>query len=412
MTDHLESSIFGEHEDHPDALPGGHHDAGTDRSPAAAAETERGSRRGRRSSRRSGRAAGSGGPRRSRPSLWRRLLVIVLALAVVGGGVTVAVVVLRPVVEGFLESNDFPGPGEGEVSVTVAPGSGGSAIADLLVARGVVKTSKAFNEAAAADEKSSGIQPGVYKLKEAMKASDALAVLVDPANRVITRVVIPEGLWATEIYAKLSQQTGIPVAKYVAAAKDGAALGLPSSAKGNVEGYLFPASYEFEPGSSAPDQLQQMVAQSTKRLSALGITPDKMERVVILASLVEGEAQTAADRGKVARVVENRLARDTPLGFDSTVNYIFKKRGVPTQAMLNSASPYNTRKVKGLPPGPIANPGENAIKAAAAPPAGDWFWFTTVNLCTGETKFAVSDADNAKNVAQFRAWYQATDGKC
>ena len=412
MTDHLESAIFGEHDDHPDAPTGGHHDTGPDGSPAAASATKTASRRGRGSARRFGRSAGSSRPPRSKPPLWRRLIVIVLALAVVGGGVTVAFVVLRPVVDGFLESNDYPGPGEGEVSVTVAPGSGGSAIAELLVARGVVKTSKAFNEAAAQDEKASGIQPGVYNLKEAMKASEALAVLVDPSNRVITRVVIPEGLWASEIYAKLSQQTGIPVAKYVAAAKDGAALGLPSSAKGDVEGYLFPASYEFEPDSSAADQLEQMVAQSTKRLTALGITPDKMERVVILASLVEGEAKTVADRGKVARVVENRLARDTPLGFDSTVNYIFKKRGVPTQAMLNSTSPYNTRKVKGLPPGPIANPGESAIRAAAAPPAGAWFWFTTVNLCTGETKFAVSGADNAKNVAQFKAWYKATDGRC
>lgn len=416
MTDHLESSIFGEHGEHAD--PARQHDHPLDEPPAGrtpesvgavgATETAE-DRDGRRSSRRSRRSAR---PRRSKPSIWRRLVVIVLALAVVGGGATIAYVVLRPVVEGVLESNDYPGPGQGEVKVTVAPGAGGSVIADLLVKQGVVKTSKAFNEAAAGDDKASGIQPGVYTLKKQMQASEALAVLVDPANRIITRVVIPEGLWATEIYAKLSHQTGIPVAKYVAAATDGAALGLPSSAKGNVEGYLFPASYEFDPASSAADQLTQMVSQSTKRLTALGITPDKMERVVILASLVEGEAKTEADRGKVARVVENRLARDTPLGFDSTVNYIFKKRGVPTQAMLNSDSPYNTRKVKGLPPGPIANPGENAIKAAAAPPPGDWFWFTTVNLCTGETKFAVSNADNAKNVAQFTAWYDATGGKC
>ncbi|MDN5764339.1 MAG: endolytic transglycosylase MltG [Humibacillus sp.] len=412
MTDHLESSIFGEHDEHRDL--GSEHDhllggggAGSTASAGAAESAERhGGRRPSRRSRRSDR------PRRSKPSIWRRLVVIVLALAVVGGGAAVAFVVLRPMVEGLLESNDYPGPGEGEVMVTVAAGSGGSTIADLLVKDGVVKTSKAFNEAAAADDKASGIQPGVYRLKEQMKASEALDMLVDPANRIITRVVIPEGLWASEIYAKLSQQTGIPVAKYVAAAKNGAALGLPSSAKGNVEGYLFPASYEFNPTSSATDQLAQMVAQSTKRLAALGITPAKMERVVILASLVEGEAKTQADRGKVARVVENRLARDTPLGFDSTVNYIFKKRGVPTQAMLNSNSPYNTRKVKGLPPGPIANPGEKAIKAAAAPPPGDWFWFTTVNLCTGETKFAVSAADNAKNVAQFKAWFKATGGKC
>ena len=110
-----------------------------------------------------------------------------------------------------------------------------------------------------------------------------------------------------------------------------------------------------------------MVAESTKRLDALGITPDRMERVVTVASLVEGEAKNQADRSKVARVVENRLAAKMSLGFDSTVNYIFKKRGVPTQEMLDSDNPYNTRRFTGLPPGPISNPGESALKAAAGP---------------------------------------------
>ena len=93
-----------------------------------------------------------------------------------------------------------------------------------------------------------------------------------------------------------------------------------------------------------------------------------MERVVTVASLVEGEASNEADRGKVARVIENRLAADNSIGFDSTVNYIFKKRGVPTQAMLDSDSPYNTRRFTGLPPGPISNPG----RAPSRPPPDPW----------------------------------------
>ena len=405
MTDHLESSIFGEHDDHPDVLPVGS---------SGAAEPEAPQRRPRRRSvRRSGGSGGSGGARRSKPSIWRRLVVIVLALAVVGGGATVAYVVLRPMVEGFLESNDYPGPGEGKVSVTVVPGAGGSAIADLLVTEGVVKTSKAFNDAAAANDKAAGIQPGVYTLKEQMKASDALALLVDPANRVINRVVIPEGLWATEIYAKLSKQTGIPVASYTAAAKDGAALGLPSSAKGKVEGYLFPASYEFDPGSSARDQLRQMVGQSTKRLAALGITPDKMERVVIVASLVEAEASRPADRPKVARVVENRLADGMRLQLDSTVSYAAGRRSATTTNQERASnSPYNTYKVAGLPAGPISNPGESAIEAAAKPAAGDWTYFVTVNPTTGETKFTNDYKQHLGNVKEFQAWCQANKGKC
>jgi UPF0755 protein len=413
MKDHLESSIFGDHDDHADVHDPVEHDVRPAAPPASRRELREAELAAQRSSRRRGRRGkGSAREGRSKPPWWRRLLVIVLALAVIGGGVAVAYQALRPVVEGFLESNDYPGPGEGSVRVTVEQGAGGSAIARELVDADVIKSTKSFVDAANADSKSGGIQPGVYEMKKQMRAADALAVLVDPKNRIVTRVTIPEGLWATEIYAKLSKASGIPVSQYVAAAKDAEALGLPSSAKGNVEGYLFPASYEFAPDSSAAAQLKQMVGESIKRLDALGIPPEKMERVVILASLVEGEASTEADRGKVARVIENRLASNTSIGFDSTVNYIFKKRGVPTQEMLDSDSPYNTRRFKGLPPGPIANPGESAIQAAAASPAGDWFYFVTVNLCTGETRFAVTAAEHAKNVAAFNAWRESTGGKC
>ena len=416
MKDHLESSIFGDHDDHADVHDPVAHDDGLDghaHEHGAVPASRREAREAELAARRSGKQRRGGAHEgKGKPPVWRRLLVIALALAVIGGGVVVAYGALRPVVEGFLESNDFPGPGEGEVRVTVEQGAGGSAIARELVEADVIKSTKSFVDAANADSKSAGIQPGVYEMKKQMRASDALAILVDPKNRIVTRVTIPEGLWASEIYPRLSKASGIPVAQYVEAAKDAKALGLPSSAKGNVEGYLFPASYEFAPDSSAASQLKQMVGESTKRLEALGISPEQMERVVILASLVEGEANSEADRGKVARVIENRLAADNSIGFDSTVNYIFKKRGVPTQEMLDSDSPYNTRRFKGLPPGPIANPGESAIQAAAAPPAGDWFYFVTVDLCTGETKFAVTGAEHERNVAEFNAWREATGGKC
>jgi UPF0755 protein len=407
MKDHLESSIFGDHEETLEHVEETH--AAPPMSRRELREQELAARK--RSNRRAGKG-GSGGAPKGKPSVFRRLVVIVLALAVIGGGVVVAYKALKPVVEGFLESNDYPGPGTGEIRVTVDQGAGGSAIAKTLADQDVVKSSKAFIEAANNDPKSAGIQPGVYEMKKQMKASDALAILVDPKNRLITRVTIPEGLWASEIYAKLSKSSGIPVAQYAAAAKKVDELGLPPSAKGNLEGYLFPASYEFGPTATALDQLKQMVAESTKRLDALGITPDKMERVVTVASLVEGEAKNQADRSKVARVVENRLAAKMSLGFDSTVNYIFKKRGVPTQEMLDSDNPYNTRRFPGLPPGPISNPGESALEAAAGPVAGPWLYFVTVNLDTGETKFAATYEEHQRNVAQFQKWCTDNKGKC
>ncbi|MGO4598641.1 endolytic transglycosylase MltG [Terrabacter sp. 2RAF25] len=418
MKDHLETSIFGDHEEHlehPDAVE--HvdepHTVSAPMSRREMREAEEAARKGGRKGRkRAAAASSSGASGRGRPSILRRLLVIVLALAVIGGGVVVAYKALRPVVEGFLESNDYPGPGTGEVNVTVDEGARGSAIAKTLADQDVVKSSKAFIEAANNNPKSAGIQPGIYTLKKQMKASDALAILVDPKNRLITRVVIPEGLWTDEIYTRLSKTSGIPVAEYTAAAKKVDELGLPPSARGNIEGYLFPASYEFPPSTSALEQLKEMVAESTKRLEALGITPDQMERVVTVASLVEGEAKTDADRAKVARVVENRLAANMSLGFDSTVNYVFRKRGVPTQDMLDSRSPYNTRRVTGLPPGPISNPGVGALKAAANPAAGPWLYFVTVNLDTGETKFAATYAEHQRYVAEFQKWCTDNKGKC
>ncbi|WP_020143969.1 endolytic transglycosylase MltG [Terracoccus sp. 273MFTsu3.1] len=407
MKDHLETSIFGDHEETVEHVEETH--APPPLSRREMREQELAARK--RSSRRGGKGGSSGAPK-GRPSVFRRLVVIVLALAVIGGGVAVAYKALKPVVEGFLESNDYPGPGTGQVRVTVDQGAGGSAIAKTLAEQDVVKSSKAFIEAANNDPKSAGIQPGVYEMKKQMKASDALAILVDPKNRLVTRVTIPEGLWATEIYAKLSKSSGIPVAQYTEAAKKVDELGLPPSANGNLEGYLFPASYEFGPTATALDQLKQMVAESTKRLDALGITPDRMERVVTVASLVEGEAQLDSDRPKVARVVENRLAAKMSLGFDSTVNYIFKKRGVPTQEMLDSDNPYNTRRFTGLPPGPISNPGESALEAAASPVAGPWLYFVTVNLETGETKFAATYEEHQRNVAQFQKWCTDNKGKC
>ena len=404
MNEHLESSIFGDHDEHVDApVPSDDPDSGRASAPLTRRELREAEQRSRRVP----------GRRSHKPPAWRRFAVILLALVVVGGGVAVAYTYLRPVVSGFLESNDYPGPGSGQVEVKVEQGDTGAAIAKTLVEADVVKSSKAYIEAAKANPKSAAIQPGAYRLKKQMSAAEAVAILVDPKNRITSSVTIREGLWAKEVYAELSKQTGTPVAEYTAAAKDGAALGLPAAAKGNVEGYLFPASYSFDPGTSAKDQLAQLVGQSVKRLNALGVPEDKMEHVVTVASLVEAEARHPEDRPKVARVIENRLAKNMPLQLDSTVNYAVGKHGITTtDADRQSKNPYNTYGHPGLPPGPIGNPGESAIKAAAEPAQGPWLFFVTVNPETGETKFAATYAEHQKYVAEFQGWCQAHKGTC
>jgi UPF0755 protein len=357
--------------------------------------------------------------RRRPPRRRRRLVVLLLAVAIVGGAVYGAYRVLWPVVAQLTASNDYPGPGAGAVQVTVNDGDTGRAIGVSLEKADVVKTSKAFLEAASEDSRSASIQPGTYTLKKQMAAKDALAVLVNPKNRTVPRVTIPEGLWLSEILARLSKSTGIPLKEYQSAAKDTAALGLPASAKGNLEGYLFPATYEFPAKSTAREQLSSMVQKTVAELAKAGVSEEDMERTMVVASIIEGEVNGAADRAKVARVIENRLAQKSGptkgfLQMDSTVHYAVKKRGRAgtTNADRASTSPYNTYRHQGLPPGPINSPGAASIAAAASPAEGPWLFFVTVNPASGETRFATTTREHQANVNLFNKWCRDHPGKC
>ena len=359
-------------------------------------------------------AAAAARARRRRRRGNRRLVVLVVALAVVAGAGYLAFSSLRSLVSGVTESNDYEGAGTGRAVVTVKAGDTGRSIADTLVAAGVVKTAKAFSDAAEQDPQAAGIQPGSYTLRQRMSAASALAMLLDPANRSVPKVTVREGLWASEVFALLSKATGTPLADYQAAVKDPGSIGLPAVAKGNVEGYLFPDSYEFEPKASAASQLRTLVTEAVHELERLAVPPARYQRVLTVASIVEAEARREADRPKVARVVENRLAGGQMLQMDSTIAYALQRRGriTTTDAERATVSPYNTYRVTGLPPGPIGNPGRSAIEGAVHPVAGPWLFFVTVDPSTGETRFNTDAAGHQQDVLVFQAWCRAHPGKC
>ena len=344
----------------------------------------------------------------------RRVVVLLLALSLVAGAGVVAAQVLAPMFSSLTASNDYTGEGSGAVSVVVHQGDAGRTIGTALEKAGVVRTAKAFTTAAGSNPRAGSIQPGTYALHAKMSASSALAMLLDQANRTVPRVTIREGVWTSEVIRFLSAATGRPLADYVAALKDPAALGLPVVAKGNAEGYLFPSTYEFEKDSTAVEQLHAMVAKSLDELTKLGVTPDKMHRVLTIASIIEAEASAKADRPKVARVIENRLARRMRLQLDSTVSFISGRRGKvsTTDAERASKSPYNTYLFDGLPPGPIDSPGLSAMQAAVNLTPGPWIYFVAVNPTTGETRFAVDAAGHAANVKLFLAWCSDNPGTC
>ena len=324
-------------------------------------------------------------------------VVVVLALLGAGGAFALFAGVDR-LQEMFAGPEDYSGDGKGSVVFEVRQGDSSSVIASNLADVGVVKSAEAFTDAAAENPDSRGIQVGFYELREEMSAEAALDVLVDPANLVQNTVTVPEGLRVEDVLARVAKATDVPLGQLKRAAKDAEAIGLPEYANGNPEGYLFPATYAFAPDDDATDMLAAMVerwrqaaeeAQLEQRAKALGYTPGEL---MIVASLVEAEANRDEDRGKVARVIYNRLETDATnklLQIDATVNYALGRNlglGL-TQEDLDVDSPYNTRKFPGLPPGPIESPGDQAIEAAANPPEGDWIYYVTVNLDTGETKF-------------------------
>jgi UPF0755 protein len=224
-------------------------------------------------------------------------------------------------------------------------------------------------------------------------------------------VTLPEGLTAVQVLQRVADQTGIPLADLQAAAADPAALGLPAYADGMIEGFLFPATYDIEPGDTAVGILSDMVAGTVAVLDELQVPDDQRLGLVTEASIVQAEAGSTEDMGKVARVLDNRLADGMPLQLDTTVNYANGKSGITTTSEdRQNPSPYNTYVHPGLPPGAISNPGEEALRAVLDPTPGDWRFFVVVDPDTGETRFAVTAEEHQQNVLLFQQWLQDNPG--
>jgi UPF0755 protein len=361
-----------------------------------------------------------GPERRHRPRRRLGCLAVLLALVVLlGGGYLAYSYGMGALKEKLSPPPDYRGAGSGRVLVEVRDGDAASDIAATLQGKGVVKSTEAFTDAARSDSRSVGIQVGFYAMHKKMSAKSALAILVDPDNRIRSAVTIPEGLTVKQIVTTLAKRTDFTVRQYNRVLAHPAGIGLPGYAGGNAEGYLFPATYEVPPGSTPRSVLTMMVKryrqaaddqQLLRKAQALGYSPHD---VMTVASLIQAEARFDKDFTKVARVIYNRLERRMPLQFDSTVHYAVGKDGSvgTSSADRASGSPYNTYKVAGLPPTPISAPGDQAMRAALNPAQGTWLYFVTTNPDTGVTKFATSYSDHLKNKAEFDQWC-AQSQKC
>ncbi|HUQ00366.1 MAG TPA: endolytic transglycosylase MltG [Aeromicrobium sp.] len=317
---------------------------------------------------------------------------------------------------GLIGAGDYSGSGSGSVEVIIPAGATGVQIGEALEQAGVVKTAEAFYQESLHDDRSAMIQPGTFRLRHHMSSGAAMDALLDRRNRIETNIVIPEGSRVGEIVEAVAKGSNISEADLEDVLDHPDELGLPPEADGNPEGYLFPATYTVDDGTTAKDLLRQMVAQTVKveqelhikeRAEALDLTS---EQVLTMASILEYEARRDEDYPKVARVLYNRLDEDIPLQLDSTVSYVSKRKGDvwTTSAERDDPSDYNTYKHVGLPPGPIGSPGRKTIEAALNPADGDWLYFFADKQ--GVTHFNRSFESHVAECR--RAYGTSEDGTC
>ncbi|MCL1837850.1 MAG: endolytic transglycosylase MltG [Propionibacteriaceae bacterium] len=360
---------------------------------------------------------------------FRALLAIFVSVGVLGAGVYVVYDWASNSWTEFKTADDYEGDGKdnAKVEIAIPSGSTGAKIAEILVQNNVIKTVKAFTKEHDRNQDAGKIQAGRYLLPVQISSKVALHMLLDNANQIHNRVTLREGLWLLDYVAPLAKATELPEKDFEAvfAAKNIKDLSLPSWAKKatTAEGFVFPDTYEIPSEPKALDVVKMATKQFNSVVKGLDIEARAKELseaeglkltaydLVIVASIIEREVNRNEDRAKAARVIYNRLKKGQKLEMDSTVSYAVKKKGViaTTAADRKTDSPYNTYMYKGLPPGPIANPGKKALEAAINPEAGKWLFWCVVNPATGETDFNDDKKGHDASVKKYQNWCQETD---
>ena len=331
--------------------------------------------------------------------------------------------------------NDYAGDGKKDLVIQVHAGDSTTAIGETLQNRDVVRTVKAFVEAAEGNDAISSIQPGYYRMRTEIPASNAVKRLADPETRV-GKVVIPEGQQLDDttdvktndvtpgIFTMISKATCVELDgdKRCVSADDLrtaaektplASLSVPAWAvepvtrmgadHRRIEGLIAPGTFNVNPSGSPQTILETLISSSNEQYVKSGLleTATAMNMspydVLAVASLVQREAKPP-DFPKVARVIYNRLAEHRTLEFDSTVNYPLDRREVATtDADRAQQTPWNTYVSEGLPATPICSPGTDALKAAEHPEPGDWLYFVTIDS-QGTTLFTRDYQQHLANI--------------
>jgi UPF0755 protein len=302
--------------------------------------------------------------------------------------------------------------------VEIARGSSPDEIISKLNDIGVIRRGWLLRLYVRLSGSGSRLKAGEYRFPSPISPLGVLRKLEEGEQR-LNRLTIVEGWTRWDIAAQLARlpELKLQSPEEALALMDDTSLirDLDPNAK-NLEGYLFPDTYSFPPDADAKRVVETLVKRFrqvweglvAKSPAASGKTP---REVVTIASLVETEAKLKEERPLVASVIYNRLSRDVPLGIDSTVIYAsklagkWKNTGKVYQSDLDRDSPYNTRKVRGLPPGPIASPGASSLEAALNPPENNFLYYVRdPSRNDGAHNFYENESDFQRGVQALRDW--------
>jgi UPF0755 protein len=311
----------------------------------------------------------------------------------------------------------FHGDGSGQVQVTVPKGSSVSEVGDLLADEGVIDNSTLFQVRVTLAGKRSEIYSGNFTLAKDMSYGDAIDVLsVPPVKRTLT-VTIPEGYTRSQV-AQLVEEVGVPGDYTKATIKSKYLDPADYGGKGakDLEGFLFPNTFELKPKAPVEDLVQLQLQDFKKQIKSVDMGYAKSKNltvydVVTIASMIEEEAGVDSQRKLVAAVIYNRLRDGMPLGIDATIRFATGNYTEPlTESELAIDSPYNSRTNAGLPPGPIANPGLASIEAAAHPAKTDHLFYVTTPGACGKLTFAETEAEFEEAVEEYNSAREAAGG--
>jgi UPF0755 protein len=340
---------------------------------------------------RGGAAGRSGGPR--------------VAIVAIAGGLVVLAVAW------FLLSLFQPlkGDGSGEVVVTIPRGAGTGEIADILEQKGVIASAFFFRARTSLSGSGADFKAGEIPMREDMSYSAAIDALSDPAKPDTVTITIPEGLSRIEIKRLVGDSLrGDYMRATISSPRLKPAAYGGKDAK-NLEGFLFPATYELKPGQPVSALVDRQLDTFKRELAKVDLGYAKSKNltaydVLTIASMIDREAQLPKERAIVASVIYNRLSQGIPLGIDATIRFATGNWSEPLkQSELAIDSGYNTRTNQGLPPGPIGNPGLAAIRAAARPAKTDYIYYVVKPCGNGAHAFSSSDAEFQRDVERYNA---------